>query len=354
MRILVTASPNEGNRYVDELLARLSCHARTYGDRELFWRPNKDITILNIHWPEYLFKSNSISPEDLLHIDRLLSQWKRHSAIVFTRHNSRPHFDAPGRLELYELIAKQADGVIHFGNFSLKEHLRDMIPPVTQLQAVIPHPIYETQPWTRSAIEARYRLGIGKNRVVVCAFGNLRTHKNSQLALDLFSRFRQSRKTLLSSRWKEIPTPSKRRVIKYLTWNYHYLQRKLTKRFILANHFVSDEDVQDYLLSSDIVLVARSFSLNSGVLPLAFTFGKVVVGPEWGNIGEWLKKTGNPTFDPCLTRGERVLDLAWKLSCEGLGEKNRQFALTNWNQQLITEQIVGFFKEVYAHRFKVN
>ena len=41
--------------------------------------------------------------------------------------------------------------------------------------------------------------------------------------------------------------------------------------------------------------------MNGGFLvniPLAFLFHKIVVGPNTGNIGELLKNTGNPTFNP--------------------------------------------------------
>lgn len=48
---------------------------------------------------------------------------------------------------------------------------------------------------------------------------------------------------------------------------------------------------------ADIALLQRVKILNSGSLPLNFYFGNVVVGPDVGNVGEILKKTGNPVFN---------------------------------------------------------
>ena len=60
----------------------------------------------------------------------------------------------------------------------------------------------------------------------------------------------------------------------------------------------TDEEVALYFAAADAVFIQRLDDLNSGNLPMAFLFRKAVAGPAGGNIGEWLRKTDNPVFDP--------------------------------------------------------
>ena len=49
---------------------------------------------------------------------------------------------------------------------------------------------------------------------------------------------------------------------------------------------------------SDVVFIQRCVILNSGVVPMAFLFGRGVVGPDSGNVGELLRVTANLVFSP--------------------------------------------------------
>ncbi len=46
------------------------------------------------------------------------------------------------------------------------------------------------------------------------------------------------------------------------------------------------------------IVIPRVDSLNIGNVFLCFTFARQVIGPDIGNIGEVLKITGNPVYDP--------------------------------------------------------
>ncbi len=50
-------------------------------------------------------------------------------------------------------------------------------------------------------------------------------------------------------------------------------------------------------MDADVLFIPIIKSLNSGNVALGNTFGKVVVGPNYGVIGEELEKLGNPVFD---------------------------------------------------------
>ncbi len=351
MDVLFTFRLGEGNRYVDELYAQVGSRLTVRADRKAFWHPRAGIKVLNLHWPEHLFERAPVTDGDAERFLKTLEAWKRTAAVVLTRHNSRPHFGSQVLRRIYEIAETHAHGIVHFGEYSLDECRLNERGVLEQLHAVIPHPLYETQPKTRNAGEARVRLGIPGDRYVVCAFGNMRHRENAGLALSIFRCFSNPKKTLVANRWRDAHPPSRLRPEAYIRWIWWKTRKSLGYRYRLSNEFVSDEDVQDYMLAANVVLIVRSGSLNSGILPLAFTFGRVVVGPDSGNIGEWLRKSGNPVFAPQTVNGSDVLRRAAELERGGQGEKNFQFAQQYWNPKLVTDQLIEFMGRVRRDRF---
>ena len=98
---------------------------------------------------------------------------------------------------------------------------------------------------------------------------------------------------------------------------------------------IPDHEVDVYVKAADALFIPRYEALNSGNVFLGFTFGKPVIGPAIGNIGEVLTLTGNPTFDP-----RHVKSIAWALAAvrreelAALGTRNAQWLLQNcqWDQ----------------------
>ena len=73
------------------------------------------------------------------------------------------------------------------------------------------------------------------------------------------------------------------------------------------------------------MLLQRTTILNSGNIPMAFYLEKVMVGPDTGNVGELLKKTGNPVFDiDNLSTLESCIQQALRLAKDGYGKKNAE------------------------------
>ena len=90
--------------------------------------------------------------------------------------------------------------------------------------------------------------------------------------------------------------------------------------------------MQIYMVSSNVIFIQRKDILNSGNVPLAFLYHKVVVGPKVGNIGELLEATGNPTFCPNNKKDIlRALKEARRLSIQGQGERNYSYAMKEMN-----------------------
>ncbi len=89
-------------------------------------------------------------------------------------------------------------------------------------------------------------------------------------------------------------------------------------------------NVQIYLKAADLLFIPRFNTLNSGNVALGFTFGKVVIGPGYGVIGETLNKTENPVFDPAdLNSVSEAIKAGFDLAKSGHGIKNKEFANHN-------------------------
>jgi hypothetical protein len=85
-------------------------------------------------------------------------------------------------------------------------------------------------------------------------------------------------------------------------------------------------------------MIQRKRILNSGNLPMGFYFGKPVVGPDVGNVGEILRSTGNPVFDPedCASVAAS-LSRGFECANAGMGDANRCFADREWSLSKIID-----------------
>ncbi len=120
---------------------------------------------------------------------------------------------------------------------------------------------------------------------------------------------------------------------------------------IIGPEYVPFEDVPYYYSVSDIALIQRKHILNSGNVPMAFLFGKVVVGPDVGNVGQWLQETGNPTFDPSNPDSlVNAVKEAEELIKNGVGERNKEYALTQLDPEMIAGQYQNLYRSVFMNK----
>lgn len=107
----------------------------------------------------------------------------------------------------------------------------------------------------------------------------------------------------------------------------------------MTRGFVSDKELPYYYAAADIALIHRKEILNSGNLPMAFYMGKVVVGPNTGNVGSLLQETGNPSFDiQDTTTLDGCIKDAMALTSQGKGEDNRRYAIKNFSSEIVAKQ----------------
>ena len=149
---------------------------------------------------------------------------------------------------------------------------------------------------------------------------------------------RNKRKFLLAPRMFPFAKhPGQRNPLKRLLSlaGYYLVPALLRLRNIRAGangELIDNDELPYYIAASDVIFVQRKRILNSGNVPLAFLFRKVVAGPDNGNVGELLRETGNPVFSPDDNAGiVRALEQAGRLAEQGKGEENYRYARQHMN-----------------------
>lgn len=315
-----------------------------------FWKEDGAYDIIHFQWPEEVVGWNCTDESVIARLQQRIRHFKAGgSKFVYTRHNTCPHYNAnPVIRQAYELIESCSDVVVHMGQYSKKEFEKKY--PGSR-NIVIPHHIYEnTYNEHISREEARRRLKLPADRVVITAFGKFRNREEARMVLNAFSALRNKKKFLLAPRMFPFSKhPGQRNLLKrFLSLAGYYLVPALLRlKHIRAGangELIANEDLPYYIAASDIIFVQRKQILNSGNIPLAFLFRKVVIGPDSGNVGELLRETGNPVFAPddnysivhALQQAERLVE-------QNKGEENYRYARQHMNLDVVANAYIGAY-----------
>jgi glycosyltransferase involved in cell wall biosynthesis len=192
-------------------------------------------------------------------------------------------------------------------------------------------------PNTVTPPEARRRLGIPEHAVVVGAVGAIRAEEELDLLLGAFDALPIRNKYLLIAGKISRPSNYARRLLQRL---------RLATRLhtLVESGFIADEDIQLYVNASDLLVIPRHSVLNSGTIPLGFAFGRVVVGPDLGVVGELLRESENPVFDPLLPVSvTAAMQQGIHLAVSGKGASNADLLRKRWSWPIIAQAHAEFF-----------
>ena len=338
MKVLNVSDLDITNQFVKEISNSLSSICDVTTSKFTFWEKKGTFDVILFHWPEELFRYwKEPSQDDLDILIYTLDYWKASSKLYIVRHNIHPHNkQAKNYTKLYDLIYSNMDGVLHMGEFSKIDYYK-RYPSLAQSQNhfLVPHPLYNAIPCNVAKSEARLKLNIPVDKFVILVTGAIRSDDEKLLMLRAFKQMQNDRKFLLVT---SMPSHRLRGYLLPSLLLKIYYKSLPNSRFVPT--FVPDSEIQYYLGAADVILIPRKAPLNSGILPLAFQYGKVVVGPDFGNVGEILNDTGNPTFhfDNDLSVLNALLE-AEKLVNLDKGKDNYNYAMSNWNMDKISEYL---------------
>jgi hypothetical protein len=311
---------------------------------ERFWSVRQGIDILHLQWPEALVGIREPSASDLQRIADSLQAWKREGTrIVVTIHNAHPHgADSEPYRELYRMVYEAADGFIHLGEASIKFLLGRFSEAVSgATHRVIPHGDYSCLRGEGGQEQAKQSLGIPSGTRVIASIGRIRDVRELRLLSRGFDSAKLENTMLLVA--GRLPFSSKRQAGYYrLRWPIFVSRRKR-----LSEGLIPAGEIQKYVRATDVLAIPRIDNMNSGNIALGFTFGRVVVGPDVGVIGEQLRLTGNPVYDPASPEsfGEALVK-GMELADKGHGTRNREWADEHMNWERITNLHLEFYQEL--------
>ncbi|MCD7978177.1 MAG: hypothetical protein LUG51_13855 [Tannerellaceae bacterium] len=337
LRILVILRNPQTNPFINIITEEITSEEFSVDtDINAFWEGKKRYDIIQIHWPVFLNPQLGLaSPtkEFGKKLEKVLKDWKTTGTrIVYTKHDETAHYEKENtKFYLFDIIEKHADAIVHLGNYSMQQMMKRKI-NLKQIHLLIPHHIYDTlYTNTISQEEARKILDIPLEKKVILTFGSFRNEEEHILVKKAFEALDIPEKYLLAPGWY------------HDGWNNYYNRRITVQGNAFLGKGTVDEDMLPYCFAAaDIVLIQRLRNLNSGNVPLAFLFNKTVVGPNIGNIGEFLDNENNFSFDP-LDLSSIVLALKKGVERSQKPQLNETYAREYWN----TGKIVKKYKQLY-------
>lgn len=253
-------------------------------DRSLVLRDRSDLTgyALHLHWSAVVVQVAPTREQARTRLEAFTEQitdlQARGGQLIWTVHNVLPHETRYLELELAlrRMLAERAD-IVHV-----------MCPQTVELTAahyqidsdrmiVLPHSSYlGMYPNTVTARQARERLGIAADDLVLLALGGIRPYRGLDTLLDAFDTVSPQHPRL---RLVVAGRPSDAELAERLLCRC----AERPEIMVRAEH-VADDELQVYHRAADLAVLPYRRILNSGALKLAETFGLPAVAPRVGCV----------------------------------------------------------------------
>lgn len=313
-----------------------------------FWEDTIfDYDIIHIHWPNILIWYNDIHiKKDPDIFEKRIREIKlKNIKIISTCHNLKPHYSKNFiEHKLYDITYNYSDCIIHLGNYSLSL-FKEKYP--NTLNYLLYHHIYDDiYKFSPKQEEGIKSLNLDLRQKHILCFGAFRNKEEQNLIIKLSKHLKNKKIKIVAPSFFIIP--SRRNIIAYIKTIIKYLYYKYKYSNIITSlRYVNDNKLPYYFAACNITLIQRLDILNSGNVPLAFLMKKVVVGPNKGNVGDWLNKTQNYTFEVNdINSLYRAIDLA--LNDEQKGNKNYLYAINNLTTEITSSKLYKLYKKILA------
>lgn len=346
MKILIACDKDiHTNPYVPTLAdAMVNLGASVVCSIDDFWNKWNDYDIIHIQWPNLLTFFNRKSSKD---VQTQLAIIKNNGVrIVATCHNFVNHYSKEDKSnQAYYLVYQYADCIIHLGEYSCLL-MQQKYPHAKHV--IIPHHIYDTlHPEIPSRDTAANHLGLDSSKRYILCFGAFRDNEERDLVKLVADRFIKQGYYVLAPTFTKKIKVRKRFHITIFEFISSIIQKIKYRNVIGGTEVVPEEEIAYYYALADIALIQRKHILNSGNVPMAMMMGKVIVGPNVGNVGPFLSQHANPTFDPEDKNSiVESIENAIMLHKQGLGERNKNFAYQELSTVTIAQQHLTLYKEL--------
>jgi len=198
----------------------------------------------------------------------------KHTKIICIADNVIPHEHRPGDTTFTSYFLKSCDAFITMSEKVMADlRLFQKSKPAK----VVQHPLYDNFGSPISKQEAREKLKIKNEELIILFFGFIRHYKGLDLLLHAMADERIKKtgiKLMIAGEFYE----DKRTYFDLID------QLKIRDRLILMTDFIPDSDVRYYLGAADAVIQPYRNATQSGVTPLAYHFEKPMVVTNVGGL----------------------------------------------------------------------
>jgi glycosyltransferase involved in cell wall biosynthesis len=305
--------------------------------------------VVHHQWPEELCGWRLPVPSELDEIREVLQWWGRRATNVLTVNNLLPHGheNAEQARALYSLFYEHCHVITHYSHESLRLVQKEFPASHERLHIVTTPFNYEILlPIQSGWSSCRKEFGLSEDDFVILVFGTLRHWGEIQLICEAFSQARVPRKRLLMAGRFSEPGPRLRQRFRRVYWAA-WLR---VHRTVVREHYIPEDEIYKYMLSSDVVIVPRLVDLSSGLPGLAMTFGRLVIAPAHGAYPEYLSGSDNLLYESASASGlAKAIEQSALLDRESIGARNRKIAAT-WSWEKIARKCIDAVAEVSAKR----
>lgn len=205
--------------------------------------------------------------------------------IVYTAHNIVPHEAAKIDRWLKALVYKSAHAIVVHSNY-VKAALLDAFPMPDEKVHVIPHGNFDHY-LPAQLIEkttAREALGLAPHHKVLLFFGYIREYKGLDLLLDAFvlaaAKDPDLRLVIAGAPHTDALERSSKALIE---------KAGLGERVIFHARFIAHEDIAQYFVAADLVMLPYKHIYHSGIVHLAYSYGRPSLATNVGDFSETIE-----------------------------------------------------------------
>ncbi len=268
--------------------------------------------VLHLHWPEKALNAGSLLGRfagAVAALTMLMAAHLHGARIVWTAHNVRPHESRHPRLEAWywSAVLRRVDTVIH-PSAAGQRVVEALHPELARLpNGVVPLGHYRgVYPDTLSRGEARAGFGLGDRVRVVAFLGLVRAYKNVPHLIRTVRALPPEAGEVALLVGGAPNTPALAAEVREAAAG--------DPRVRLALAHIPDDVVQRYLRAADLVVLPFRDVTNSASALLALSFGRPVLVPARGAMGELQALVGADwvcTYDGDLTPDLLARALDW-------------------------------------------
>jgi glycosyltransferase involved in cell wall biosynthesis len=261
----------------------------------------------------------------------------KYTKVVCIADNILPHEKRPADLIFTKYFLRPVDAFITMSEKVLTDLKRFVKNKPAQF---VPHPLYDNFGEKISKEEARSKLKIKNEELIILFFGFIRKYKGLDILLKAMkilqsrSRFEREKienlKLLIAGEFYEDKK------------NYTDLieQLGIKDHLILHTDFIPDSEVKNYLCAADCVVQPYRNATQSGVTPLAYHFEKPMIVTNVGSLPTLVpdKKVGlvaEPTAEDIAEKILNYFQLGENYFLPHLREEKKKYSWSNMVKAII-------------------